>query len=404
MQSTSHRATDGQIDRRSRAGYKRAGDIDRALFHIIRGLFGSNRIRGQELLFGAVAALDPVKQAFILDHLFLATAGDDIDVPGRAHNAAHFHHSLVGGDAIINTGNSNRDGRMVISPGLEIGVEIRKNAALVGPRIQAHLATAFDGARHIHLARAVHGDVVVGSHDTDSPSHCSLGMGIELMLVIGGKDNILGGGRLFVAKERTALYIYQIVDGDIILHHGVHHTCGGAALGRCMVRQVAIGGCHIFLQIVRSDSGIFADGNAAAFRNLKQAPQTVAGNDAAEMVFQCIGLLVLIAVGVGIVIRSRSHGTGCANVNPIGTHNRALFNIGFECSVDDVIHTGAAHADNAAVPFGGRQASIVLLSRHKPQLACNIPVATQCAVYSVSGFVVHMGADIAHDAAAACIG
>ncbi len=157
---------------------------------------------------------------------------------------------------------------MVISPGLEIGVEIRENAALVSPRIQAHLAAAFDGTRHIHLARAVHGDDVVGSHDTGGPSHGGLGMGIELMFVIGGKDNILGGGHLFIAEERTALYIYQIVDGDIIIHHGVHHTCRCATFGRRMVRQVVMGGRHIFLQVVRGNLRVFANRDSSAFRNL----------------------------------------------------------------------------------------------------------------------------------------
>ena len=91
-------------------------------------------------------------------------------------------------------------------------------------------------------------------------------------------------------------------------------------------------------------------------------------------------------------------------MNPVGINYRALFHIGFEGGIDDVIHTGAAHADNAAVPFGGRQASLVLLGRCQPQLARDIPVAPQGAVYGIRGFVVHMGADIAHDAAAARIG
>ena len=117
-----HAAADGQVDGIGGAGDEGAGDGHLAGFR--HSLFRHDRVGGQELLVRAGAALDPVKQAFVLGDFFPAAAGDDVDVPGGAHRTADIHHAIIRMVVVFHRGGRNGDGGMVIGPCLEVDVQI----------------------------------------------------------------------------------------------------------------------------------------------------------------------------------------------------------------------------------------------------------------------------------------
>ena len=224
------------------------------------------------------------------------------------------------------------------------------------------------------------------------------------MFVIGGEDNILRGGLFFIAEYRAALNIHRIVDIDFVLGDRVRDTHRCAALGRGMVRQVVLGCRDKLLQLVGGNLRVFANGDRAVFRNIQQAAQTVAGNGSAEMILQCVGLRIRIPISILIVISSGGNEIPRAHMNLVGCDFRAVRHRGLGSSVDFVFHTGAAYADNAAVPFLGRQAGLIRLGSHKISLSRKIPLAAEGAGYVIGRFVIHMGTHIAYQTAASCVG
>ena len=235
-QSTSHTATDSHIDGIGSARDKGTGHFDRALLHIGRGFIPRNRSGAQEALVYVFSAIHPGPLALVLGNLFLAAAGDSIDVFGRAHDTADIHSPLVGGDLIIHRRRRNRYRGIVIDPRLEVSIQAGEAAGLVSARVESHIAAAFDGARHIYLALAIHDCLVLGNKNAGNAAHRGIGMGIQFMFVIGGQKDILLGGHLFIAESRTALYIHRIIDGDIVLSDRIRDSHRTATLGRRMVR------------------------------------------------------------------------------------------------------------------------------------------------------------------------
>ena len=224
------------------------------------------------------------------------------------------------------------------------------------------------------------------------------------MFVIGGEDNILRGCLFFIAENRTALYIYRIVDGKLILGNRVRDSHGAATLGRGMVRQVILGGSNILLQIICGNLRVFPNGDSTIFRNIQQAAQTVAGNGAAEMILQGIGLRIRFSISILIVIGPGGEGVCCTHMNPVGGDYRFVRHRSTGGSPNGIIHTGAAYTDNAAVSFLGGEAGLIHLGRNKISLSRKIPLTAEGAGDVVRGSVFYMGAHIAHETAATCVG
>ena len=224
------------------------------------------------------------------------------------------------------------------------------------------------------------------------------------MFVISGEDNILRGGRLFVAEARAAIYVHLVIDGKYVLGNRIRDAHRCASLGRRMVDQIIIGNRNIFLQLVSGNLRLFADGNRAVFRNIQQAAQTVAGNGAAEMILQRVGLRVFVPFVVHIVISSGGNGIPRAHMNPVGGDFCAIRHRSIGGSINSVVYTGAAHADDAAVTFLGGEARLILLGRHNIDFPCGLPLAAEGAAHGIGGFVIYMGAHVAHQSAAACVG
>ena len=395
-------AVDGQIDGVGSARDQGAGHVNGASFR--QGLLRSHSIGGQELLIGAGAALGPVPHAFVLDDLFLAAAGDDIDVPGGAHSAADVHIPPVGGDFILHLGDSGRHNGIVVGPGLQVRVQVGEDSVLIGSGVKPYLRAALDRPRHIHVAGTVHVDIVFRSDECSSGSGRGVHMGFQGLVVVCGEDDVLRGGRLFIGEERAASHVDFIMDVKIELAEGVRDSDSSAALGLHEVRQVVLGGRDVFLQAVRGDLRVCADGDGAVFREIHEAPQAVAGNGAAEMVFQCIGLHVLVALVVRVVIGAGGDSVRRADMDAVGCDFRVVLHRGFRGGVDLILRAGAAHADYAAVALGSRELRLVLLPRDEIDFTRDVPLAAEGAGDLVRGCVVHMGAHIAHEAAAAGVG
>ena len=193
-----HAAFYGQVNRTGGTCDKGAGHIDSARFR--QGLLRSHSVGGQELLVRAGAAQGPIPQAFVLDDLFLAAAGDDVDIPGGTYDAAHIHHPLVSVDVIVHPGGGDGNNGVIVSAGFQIRFQIGKNAVFVGSGVQPHLRAAVDLACHRHLAGAVHIDIVLGHNRTDNPGiYRAVHLTLQGMVVISGEDNILRGSRFFIA-------------------------------------------------------------------------------------------------------------------------------------------------------------------------------------------------------------
>ena len=108
-----------------------------------------------------------------------------------------------------------------------------------------------------------------------------------------------------------------------------------------MVCQVIQGRCDVFLLIGCSDFRIFADGDVAVFRDVQTASETVAGNDAAEIVLQGMGAHIGVSVFVYIVERSGDNGVHRARLKTVADDIRTFFHRGSGGSVDYVVSTGA---------------------------------------------------------------
>ena len=392
----------GHIDGSGSAGDESTGHFDLALFHLDRGLFRRNRIGRQELLVRAGAAIDPCPLARVLDNFFFAAVGDGVDVPCGAHCSAHIHNSLVSGDVIRHIGDSDGDDGIVVGPCLEVHVQVGMGAASVSSRIKSHVAAAFNGTRNRHIARAVHRSYVLGNERADNAGqHRGVGMGFQGLIIIGAQVDVLRGGRLFIAESCAGVYGHRIVNINLVLGDRVRDHHSASALGLHMVREVVLGGCDVFLQIGGRNLRVFTNNDIAIFRDIQQTPQTVAGNNAAEMIFQGKGLHVLCPTSVCIVIGSGGNSVRRANMDAVSGDFCTVFHRGLRVGYDRVFHAGAAHTRNASMTFRGRQARLILLGSEKPDFTRYIPFAAEGAVYSVRRFVVHMGAHIAHDPAAA---
>ena len=91
-------------------------------------------------------------------------------------------------------------------------------------------------------------------------------------------------------------------------------------------------------------------------------------------------------------------------MNPISGDFRVIRYCGVRGGIDSVIHTGAAYADDAAVAFLGSEAGLILLGSNKISLSRKIPLAAESASYVIGRFIINMGAHIAHEPAATCVG
>ena len=251
----------------------------------------------------------------------------------------------------------------------------------------------------------VHNNDVLSHNGTDDPGiYRAVYLALQGLIVIGGEDNIFRGCLLFIVECRTALHIDLIMDVKIELADGVRDRNRAAALGFHKVRHVVFGGRDIFLQMVGGDLRFFANGNCAVFRNVNQAAQPVAGNDAAEMILHGEGLRVRHALIIRIVVGSSGNGIARTDMGAVGGDFRAACHIGVGIGSDIVVHAGAADACNTAMAFRSRQARLVLLGGNKPYVACHVPLAAKSAGNVVNRVVPHMGAHIAYQAAAACVG
>ena len=239
---------DGHVDGIGGTCDEGTGHVDVALSHRCIALGAGSRTGGQEFLVRAGAALGPVPEAFVFDDLFLATASDSIDVLGGAHHSAHVHRSLVGYDAIVHPGNRNGNHRVIVRAGLEIRIQIGQSAFFVGSCVKTYIVAALDGARDIHVAGAVHVDIVLGDDGADNSGvDRAVHLGFQGLVVIGGEDDVLRRGRLFVAEGRATLHVDFIMDVKIELADGIRDRNRAAALGLHKVRQVIIGGSDVFL-------------------------------------------------------------------------------------------------------------------------------------------------------------
>ena len=171
-----------------------------------------------------------------------------------------------------------------------------------------------------------------------------------------------------------------------------------------MVGQIVLRCRDILLQMVRSNLRVFANGDSSIFRNIQQAAQTVAGNDAAEMILQCVGLRIRIPIPILIIICSGGDGIPSTYMNPISGDFRVIRYCGVRGGIDSVIHTGAAYADDAAMAFLGSEAGFIFLGSNKIYFPLDIPLAAESAGNVIRRFIIHMGAHIAHQTAATCVG
>ena len=127
-----------------------------------QGFFRHHCVGGEECFISAGSAQGPVPQALVFDDLFLAAAGDDVDIPGGAHDAAHIHRPQILADVFVvivfvisYPGSGNGNYGVVVSAGLQIRFQIGENAVFVGSGIKTCFRAAFDIARHIHAVLTV---------------------------------------------------------------------------------------------------------------------------------------------------------------------------------------------------------------------------------------------------------
>ena len=229
-------------------------------------------------------------------------------------------------------------------------------------------------------------------------------MGIKRLIVIGREQNILRRSRLLIAEKRTTLHVHRIVDIQFVFGNGIRHNHSAAALGLGMIHQVILRRSNVFLQIVRGNLRPLTDSDRAFFRNIQKASEAIAGNNPTEMIFERIGLYIFCTIAIDIVIGSGGNGIGRADINAVGGDFRVVFHGGIRGGINFIVHTGAAHADNAAMSFRSGEAGFVILGSENIGLLCNIPLAADSALDLVRGSIAHMRTNIAHDTAAARVG
>ena len=67
-------------------------------------------------------------------------------------------------------------------------------------RVETNIAATVNGTRYIYIVRAVHRGLIFGRKRVAGKSiHCSVGMGFQGLVVVGGENDILFGRLLFVA-------------------------------------------------------------------------------------------------------------------------------------------------------------------------------------------------------------
>ena len=148
-----------------------------------------------------------------------------------------------------------------------------------------------------------------------------------------------------------------------------------------MVRQVIQGRCDVFLLVGCNDFRIFADGDVTVFRDVHKAAQTVARDDAAEIILQGMRTHIDASVFVYIVVSSGDNGVHGARLKTVAGDVRTFFHHGPGGSVDYVVSTGTAQAHNFTMPFRCRQTCLIPVGGRKGYIITNIPFATNTAFH-----------------------